>query len=184
MVSMIPALDFRLEQARRRLESAGGRVLEMTEGTDLETAGPGPFDAAWIAPVRLDGLDVRTLGRRVASVLRERAPVACVVPGCWPLRQLLERALLGVGDLPLPRRARLEGRPVNCMSAASWREALGSDFSWRRVRGVGIFVAANPTQAERHALALGALAAADYVTGGWPVFRGLGGRILLEGERW
>lgn len=185
--SVRPALDFSLEEARRRLGAPGKQILVVTGGGEVDGGGEasGPFDAAWIAPARLEGLDVGELGRRVAAILRPRAAVACVIPGCWPLPAVLERALLGVGDLPWPRRARVEGRPACCISAAAWREAFGSDFSWHRARGVGVLVPARSSgdRGERRALVLGLLAAAEHVIGSWPVVRALGDRILLEGVR-
>jgi hypothetical protein len=185
--SVKPALDFRLEEIRRRLEAPGRRILVLTDGvedTDASEAS-GPFDAAWIAPTSLEGFDVKGVGRLAAAVLRPGAPVACVIPGCWPLPEVLSRALLGVGDLPGPRRARLDGRPAPCLSAAAWREAFGPDFSWHRVRGVGVLVPVRSSgiEVERRPLVLGLLAAAEHVIGGWLVLRGLGGRILLEGVR-
>ncbi len=185
--SVRPALDFSLEEVRRRLDVPGKRILVVTAGGKVDGAGEasGPFDAAWIAPARLEGLDVGGLGRRVAAALRPRAPLACVIPGCWPLPAVLERALLGVGDLPWPRRARVEGRPERCISAAAWRKAFGPDFSWHRARGVGVLVPAwsSGASVERRALVLGVLAAAEHVIGSWPVLRALGDRILLEGVR-
>jgi hypothetical protein len=185
--SVQPALDFRLEEARRRLGPPGARVLVLTGSREVDAADDvsGPFDAAWIAPAPLEGFDARGAGRRVAAALPSGAPVACVIPGCWPLPAVLERALLGEGDLPWPRRARLEDRPVPCLSAAAWREAFGAEFSWHRTHGVGVLVPARSsgTHVERHALSMGLLAAVEHVVGGWPVFRDLGDRILLEGVR-
>jgi hypothetical protein len=185
--SVKPALDFRLEEIRRRLEAPGRRILVLTDGVEGVDASEvsGPFDGAWIAPARLEGFDVKGVGRRVAAALRAGSPLVCVIPGCWPLPEVLSRALLGVGDLPGPRRARLEGRPAPCLSAAAWREAFGPDFSWHRARGVGVLVPARSSgiEVERRALVLGLLAAAEHVVGGWPVLRGLGDRILLEGVR-
>jgi hypothetical protein len=185
--SVRPALDFCLDEARRRLSAPGRRILVLTDGVEGSDAGEvsGAFDAAWIAPTRLEGLDVHELGRVVAAVLRPGAPLACVVPGCRPLSTVLERALLGQGDLPSARRARLEGGSVPCLSAAAWRKAFGPEFSWHRLRGVGILVPARSAgiQVERRALVLGLLAAAEHVVGGWPILRGLGDRLLLEGVR-
>jgi hypothetical protein len=185
--SVRPAMDFVLEQARRRLELPGRRTLVLVDGAAETAPGEeaGPYDAAWIAPVRLEGLDVGRLGRVVAALLRPGAPLACVVPGCWPLVAVLERALLGVGDLPVPRRARLEGRSPGCLSAAAWKRAFGPGFRWHRLRGVGVLVPARSSgvEVERRALVLGLLAAAEHVIGGWPVVRALGDRLLLEGVR-
>jgi hypothetical protein len=185
--SVRPAMDYVLERARRRLELPGRRTLVLADD-GAETAaggGAGPFDAAWIAPVRLEGLDVARLGRVVSALLRPGAPLACVIPGCWPLCAILERALLGLGDLPSPRRARIEGRPPGCLSVAEWKAAFGPGFRWHRLRAVGVLAPARSSgiEVERHAFALGLLAAVEHVVGGWPIVRALGDRLLLEGVR-
>lgn len=186
-VSFLPALDFSFEETLRRWREAGKRVLVVARGGEPPSPGEDvtPFDAAWIAPVRLDEVDVAELGRWVASVLRPGAPVACSIPGCWPLPALVERALLGTGELPRPDRARIEGRRAPCLSAASWRRAFGPEFSWHRVRAMGALL---PSQAgrswgERHDLLLYGVGTMEHLLGGWPIVRGLGERTLLEGVR-
>ena len=182
-----PTLSDTLDACRRRLGEDGRNVLVVAgaieEETPLET--PGSFDAAWIAPGSTRGLDVAALGRRVGAALRPAAPVACSVPGCWPLPAVLAKALRGTGGWPEPRRARVEGRGAPCLSASSWREAFGPDFAWHRVRAVGVLLPLRPEAewAERHALSLGVLAAAEHVIASWPLLRTLGARLLLEGIR-
>jgi hypothetical protein len=181
------ALDFSLDETRRRWLETGKKVLVVTDtgGATLPAEEPGPCDAAWIAPDNLDEIDVADLGRWVASVLRPGAPVACSVPGCRPLPALLERALRGTGDLPRPGRGRLTGGRAPCLSVSSWREAFGPEYSWHRVRAVGVLLPARPARAwaEERALLLGWLGAVEHVVGSWPILRGLGDRALLEGVR-
>ncbi len=184
--SIEPALTYALDACRRRLARGGKRVFVVSDDVyGLAALEERSFDAAWIAPSTVDGLDVAALGRRVAAALRSGAPVACSIPGCWPLPAVLERALRGTGELPRPRRARVEGRGAPCISVSSWREAFGADFSWHHVRGVGVLLPLRPDAAwaERHALFLGVLAAAEHVGGSWPLLRALGERVLLEGVR-
>ena len=185
--SIEPALTHALDACRRRLARDGRKVFVVSDDVDgrAELEQPRSFDAAWIAPHTVDGLDVAALGRRVATALQPGAPVACSIPGCWPLPAVLERALRGTGELPRPRRARVEGRGAPCISASSWREAFGADFSWHHVRGVGVLLPLRPDAAwaERNALFLGVLAAAEHVSGSWPLLRALGERVLLEGVR-
>lgn len=182
-----PTLSDALEACRRRLATNGRKVLVVTGAVDDASAlgAPGSFDAAWIAPGSTRGLDVAALSRRVALSLRPSAPVACSIPGCWPLPALMEKALRGTGEWTSPRRARSEGREASCLSAPSWCEAFGPEFSWHRVRAVGVLLPSRPDTAwaERHALSLGLLAAAEHVCASWPVLRRLGGRLLLEGVR-
>lgn len=182
-----PALSDVLDACRRSLAKGGRKVLvvagERDEAAVLEA--PGSFDAAWVAPHSTEGLDVAALGRRVAAALRPDAPVACSIPGCWPLPAVVEKALRGTGECPEPRRARVEGTRTPCFSASSWRAAFGPDFSWHHVRAVDVFLPSRPdgSWAERHALALGFLAAVEHVSASWPIVRGLGDRLLLEGIR-
>ena len=180
-----PVLTDALEECRRRLSANGRKVLVVTGGTDIGTAleAPGSFDAAWIAPSGNGALDVVALGRRVALALRPGAPVACSIPGCWPLPAVLERVLRGTGEWTEPRAR--EGSQAPCLSVRSWQAAFGPDFSWHHVRAVGMLLPTRPETgwAERHALSLGLLAAVEHVCASWPFLRALGDRLLLEGAR-
>jgi hypothetical protein len=162
-------------------------VLVVARGGEAPSPGDefALFDAAWIAPVQLDEIDVAELGRWVASVLRPGAPVVCSIPGCWPLPALLERALRGTGELPRPDRARIEGRRASCISVASWRKDFGPDFTWHRVRAVGALLPVRPARswAEKHALLMYGLGAMEHMVGSWPIVRRLGDRALLDGVR-
>jgi hypothetical protein len=185
--SFQPALGFSFDQTVRRWREAGKRVLVVARGGEAPFPNEdiAPFDAAWIAPVTLENVDVSELGQWVASVLRPGAPVACSIPGCRPLRALLERALRGTGELPRPDRARFEGRRAPCISVSAWRKAFGPEFTWRRVRAVGALlpVRAARSRAEERALLMYGLGTMEHLLGSWPIVRGLGDRALLEGVR-
>jgi hypothetical protein len=179
-------IAFMVEE-RRRAFVAGRRVLEIS--TDA-SGGASPraaeeYDGAWVDLASLEGVDLPGLGRRVAAALAPGAPVVCVVPGAWPLARVLRRALRG-GEGPIGRaRDRLEGRPPARASLSQWREAFGPEFSWRRARALGLLLApaADDDEIVRSPGALALLGAVEHVIGTWPAFRGLGERILLEGER-
>jgi hypothetical protein len=187
LTSFQPALGFWFDETLRRWREAGKRVLVVARGGEAPSPGDdlAHFDAAWIAPATLEDVDVSELGQWVASVLRPGAPVVCSIPGCWPLPALLERALRGTGELPRPDRARVEGNRAPCISASSWREAFGPEFTWHRARAVGALLPVRPPRswADEHARMMYGLGAMEQLLGSWPIVRGLGDRALLEGVR-
>jgi hypothetical protein len=71
------------------------------------------------------------------------------------------------------------------MSVADWRKAFGPEFSWHRVRAVGVLLPARPERswAEDNALLLYGLGVMEHLFGSWPILRGLGDRAVLEGVR-
>jgi hypothetical protein len=98
--------------------------------------------------------------------------VLCL-PGPHPLPALLQRALRGRGAW----------RRGVSLGDAVW--ALGPAFRWERVTALGVFA---PGSAQRewileHPQAFGVLAAIEKPLRGWPLLRGLGEYILLEGRR-
>lgn len=175
-----PALAEVLEASRRRLAEGGRPVLSVSSVDEAVAplGEPGSYDAAWLSLPSTRELDVPDLGRRLAVVLRPGAPLVCSFPTGWPLPAVLTRVLRGTGDWTGPRDG-------DRLSSGGWRRAFGPEFSWHRTRALGLLIPSRPegAWAERHALLLGALAAAEHVCGSWPVLRGLGERVLLEGVR-
>jgi len=177
-------LDFLID-SRRRTFAAGRKVLEIFDDT---LAGPPPgererYDGAWVALSNAAGVDLPALGRRVAEALVPGAAVVCVVPGARPLAPRLRRALLGREGAVSGRHD--PGRSPERVSLARWREGMGRAFRWRQARALGVLLTPGEggEEAETSALVLAGLATLEHLIGTWPVVRGLGERILLEGER-
>ncbi len=162
-----------MEPLRRELRVEGARVLVVAGPRDaLELTGTAvSFDAAWIELDDLAGVDLPSLGREVARVLRPGGRLVCVVPGAVPLPRLLGRALQGRGERP--RGA----------SFAAWRRAFGAAVAWRRARAFGVLVPEAESCRRLHPLAIAVLAALEHVLCGWPLLRALGERALHEGVR-
>ncbi|HVO11563.1 MAG TPA: class I SAM-dependent methyltransferase [Vicinamibacteria bacterium] len=162
-----------MEPLRRELRTAGARLLVVTGPRDaLELAGSTvSFDAAWIELEAVAGIDLPSLGREVARVLRPGGRLVCVVPGAFPLRRLLARALRGRGERP------------DGASFTAWRRSFGATVSWRRARGFGILVPEAESGQRLPPLSIGLLAAAEHVLCRWPLLRALGERALHEGVR-
>jgi hypothetical protein len=143
------------------------------------------FDAAWVELESFEGVDVSALGRALARALRPGSPVGCVLPGAWALPAVLERALRGTGESPRDRRPRFDGGAVRRVTPSEWRRAFGPAFSWARRQALGV-VLRGPSSgawALRRPVLFAVLAAAEDVVGTWPVLRGLGDQIVLEGVR-
>jgi hypothetical protein len=177
--------EFALAERRRALAPPGTRLLSVTAAAEATALpdGEGVFDAAWLAPESLAGIDLPALGSRVARGLRSGARLLCVIPGAWPLPAVVERGLLGLGGRGGQRRRRVEGCPSVRTSVSEWRQAFGREFAWRAPRAMGVLLPASAGWAPRHPLAFGLLAAAEQVVAGWPVLRALGDQIVLEGVR-
>lgn len=144
-----------------------------------------PFDGVFSNFGALNCADLARVGAGLAAVLRKDAPVILCVVGRHPLPGLLVQALTGrpargedvrVGGRRIAARA-LTGREV--------REGLGPAFAWTSASALGVLVPppAHDAWAERHPMTFGLLASAEGLVRGWPVLRGLGDHVLLEGRR-
>jgi hypothetical protein len=172
-----------LSRLRSEIDRAGRvLVVEGDEAARALTDPGGLFDAAWIAPEEVE-LPPAVLGAEVARVLRTGARVVWVVPGAWPLPAVLARALTHEGPPQGAIRRRVAGEAVDRFSLGEWRRALGPAFAWSRARALGLLTPSSAEWAREHPLAFGLLAGLDRAVGGWPVVRGLGSRIVLEGRR-
>jgi ubiquinone/menaquinone biosynthesis C-methylase UbiE len=172
------ALRRGLDERRLRVERRAAEEVESLEG---------PFDAAYSDFGALNCADLVSTGRALARVLRGGAPVLLSVMGPRPLPAGLERALTARGEARARAVPRVGGRPVpvHHPSARQLRSALGGAFAWRRSFALGVLVPApnHGAWAARHPLAFAALAALEGVVRAWPVLRGLGDHLVLEGVR-
>jgi hypothetical protein len=144
-----------LEERGRRLFPAGGRILVLPRVSDEA----GPFDGAYAGPGALDGADLETVGRSLAAALRPGAPVLLCIA-----RRRPGTASVSLGEA---------------------RARLGPGLRWSAAFGLGVLLPgeARDEWARRHPLAFGILAALESVVRGWPVLRGLGEYVALEGAR-
>jgi hypothetical protein len=64
-------------------------------------------------------------------------------------------------------------------------DAFRDAFAWRRAFALGVLVPApnHGAWAARHPMAFAALSALEAIVRGWPVLRGLGDHLVLEGVR-
>jgi SAM-dependent methyltransferase len=174
------------EKARARgLDAARLRVqrLAAEEVGGLE----GVFDGAWSNFGALNCADLAAFGEGLARVLRPGAPVLLSVMGPRPLPAALERALRGRGEArgrSLPRVGGLTV-PVHHPGTRGLRAALGPAFAWRRAYALGVLLPGpdHAGWAARHPLAFALLAALERTVRGWPLLRGLGDHLVVEGVR-
>jgi hypothetical protein len=176
--------DYGLEPLRRELSGSGLRSLVVTGAPGLAPLATSsePYDGAWIEAEGLEAIELPALAAGVAHALRSGGRLICVVPGAWPLRQLLMRALLGRGEPPGALRARIDGNPGR-LAFSAWRRAFEPAIIWRRSRALGVLVPPASAWAQLRPLTLGLLAMGEHVTGGWPVVRALGTWVVHEGVR-
>jgi SAM-dependent methyltransferase len=174
------------EKARRRgigedRLRALRRSAERLEGLD------GPFDAAYSDFGVLNCADLAAVGRGLAGVLASGAPVLLSVMGPRPLPAGLERALTARGEARGRSLPRVGGVPVpvHHPTQRRVREAFGGAFAWRRSFALGVLVPApnHGAWAARHPLAFAALTALEGLVRDWPLLRGLGDHLVLEGVR-
>jgi SAM-dependent methyltransferase len=174
----------RAKAATRGLD--GRLIVERRTLEDLATL-PGPFDGAYSNFGALNCVDLEGLGGRLAGALEPGAPVLLAFMGPAPLPSVLERALTGRGQARGRSPARVGGvsLAVHHPSLREARRALGSGFTWRRAMALGVLVPGPEHEgwAVRHPMAFGLLAALEGVVRTWPVLRGMGDHLVLEGVR-
>jgi hypothetical protein len=147
----------------------------------------GPFDAAYSDFGALNCADLHAVGRGLAAVLRPGAAVVLSVMPPRPLPGTVLRLFTGRGE-PRGRRPPLVGGipvPVHHAAAGAVRAALGREFAWQRCFALGALLP-GPDHGRwpgRHPLAFGLLAALEGLVREWPLVRGLGDHVLLEGVR-
>jgi SAM-dependent methyltransferase len=178
-----------VERTRAKAAAQGLAEWVHAERRGLEDlAGlPGPFDGAYSNFGALNCVDLAGLGARLGGLLPSGAPILLSFMGPAPLPAVVERALTGRGEPRGRRPARVGGvaLAVRHPGLGEARRLLGSAFQWRRAFALGVLVP-GPEHEEwvrRHPMAFGLLAAAEGLVRGWPVLRGLGDHLVLEGAR-
>ncbi|HEX6738853.1 MAG TPA: class I SAM-dependent methyltransferase [Vicinamibacteria bacterium] len=177
------------ERARAKAEAQGLEARVHVERRGLEDLASlaGPFDGAYSNFGALNCVDLEALGGRLAGLLRPGAPVVLSFMGRWPLPAVLERALTARGEARGRTPAHVGGvaLAVRHPGLAEARRQLGPAFEWSGAFALGVLVPGpeHGPWATRHPLAFGVLAAGERLVRGWPLLRGLGDHLVLEGAR-
>ena len=171
--------------ARARARAPGGH-FECRAAEQVEECG-GPFDGALSDFGALNCADLTRVGAGLARVLSPGAPVLVNLLGGhpWPLRVLrvLRRGIARRGAAP----PRVEGIrvPVTYPTLAEARAQLGPSFEWTRAWSLGAVVPdpSHAAWASRHPVLFGAFCALEDGIRAWPLVRGAGDHVVLEGRR-
>jgi ubiquinone/menaquinone biosynthesis C-methylase UbiE len=176
-----------IERARAKAaaRNVAGVRFEVLAAEEVGSLG-GSFDGVFSNFGALNCAELQRVGTALGSVVRRGARIVCSVIGPRPLPGLLQQALTA-----RPARSaeapRIGGARVPCraLSFREVREGLGSGFAWRGCAALGVLVPAPAHEdwARRNPMAFGLLAAAEGLVRAWPVARGLGDHLVLEGVR-
>jgi ubiquinone/menaquinone biosynthesis C-methylase UbiE len=179
-------LDRGREKAAERGIATGQVTFERRAAEDLGALEAGAFDVAFSDFGALNCADVAAVGRGLAHVLRPGGRVLLSVMVARPLPALLAWLLLG-HEPRWAHRPRVAGLtvPVDHPGARRLRTAFGPAFAWDRCYALGVLVPGpdRGAWATRHPLAFGALAAVEGIVRGWPLLRGHGDHVVVEGVR-
>jgi SAM-dependent methyltransferase len=179
-----------VERARAKAAAAGigeDRCrFHCLAAEDLAELG-GTFDGAFSDFGALNCADLGAVGRGLAAALRPGAPVLLSLIGPRPAPATLRRWLTGMGT-PRGERDPVVGGvpiPVQYPTPAQARAALGPAFAWHGGFALGLLVPPPDAAAwaQSHPQTFGVLAALEGLAGGWPLLRGLGDHVVLEGRR-
>jgi len=187
-VHVLEASSTGLERARAKATERGlAQVVrfEQQQAEELTELGSARYDGAYASSGALLGADLAAIGRGLSSVLRPDASVLLSIVGPRPLPAMLERGLTGQGT---PRRtpwADGAAGPSRFPSPRQVRRSLGAAFRWQRDCALGVLVPgpAQAAWAHRHPQAFGLLAALEALLRAWPLLRGLGEQVVLQGVR-
>lgn len=174
------------EKAVARGLQPGRLTVEVRAAEDVGLL-EGPFDAAYSDFGALNCADLHAVGRGLAAVLRPGAAVVLSVMPPRPLPGTVLRLFTGRGE-PRGRSSPLVGGipvPIHHPSANAVRAAFGREFAWERCAALGALLPGpgHGLWPGRHPLAFGLLAALEGLVREWPLVRGLGDHLLLEGVR-
>jgi len=173
--------------ARAREKAAGtGCVFECRAAEDVDACA-GPFDGAYSDFGALNCADLVRVGAGLARVLRSGAPVLINLLGAHPWPHSAARLLRGDGRPRGARAPRVQGVsvPVSYPTLAQARRSLGPALEWTRAWSLGALVPdpAHASWASAHPMLFAALAALEDGIRAWPLVRGGGDHVVLEGRR-
>jgi SAM-dependent methyltransferase len=180
-----------VERARAKARERGvdgSRVsFDVRAAEECDEAGAAVYDGAYADFGALNCADLARVGGALAWALRPRAPVLLSLMGRRPLPALLRRLVTGRGA----RRGQVTPRvaevpvPTWYATVGEARRRLGPAFAWQSTRALGVLMPGpqHGSWAERNPQAFGVLAALESGIRGFPLLRGLGDHIVLEGVR-
>ena len=180
-----------LELARAKAAERGlgeERVrFEQRAAEDAAGAGSG-FDGAYSGFGALNCAELPAVAAALAAALRPGAAVLLSLMGPRPLPGLVERALTGRGEAPRGRRDPNVGGVPLSVSYPGLREvkrSFGPSFAWTGAFALGVLIPGpgHAGWASRHPQSFGLLAALESVVRRWPILRGLGDHVVVEGVR-
>lgn len=173
-------------KARARGLPAGALLAEVRAAEEVGGL-DGPFDGAYSDFGALNCSDLRRVGEGLAAVLRPGAPVLVSLMGPRPLPHTLKRLLTGRGERRGKSDPRVSATPVPARypTAAEAQDLMGPAFVWRDVFALGLLLPDPSHEAwvHEHPQAFGILAALEGRVRRWPVLRGWGDHVVLEGAR-
>ena len=183
-VDVSPAM-VEIARAKARERKVPSTLLSVEVRSAEDVAGiDGPFDGAYSNFGALNCGDLAAVGRGLARVLKAGAPVLLSWMGPRPLPGVLR---YGPRALRSGNRPHVGGVPLSVRypSLREVRDLIGPDFVWRDSFGLGVMVPAPefPAWPVRHPGLLGLLAGLESVVRRWPVLRGLGDHLVIEGAR-
>jgi ubiquinone/menaquinone biosynthesis C-methylase UbiE len=159
--------------------------FEVRAAEEVGGLGPSTFDGAFSNFGALNCAELSAVGEGLAAVLRPGAPVVLSVVGPRPLPGVVAEAL--TGRSARSATVKVAGRTIGVLtlSAADLRRALGSAFAWDGAFALGVLVPspAHDAWVARNPMAFGALAALEGLVRRWPLVRGWGDHIVIEGSR-
>ena len=182
-----PAMVARARQkaAERGLDLEACR-FEVLHAEAVGLLGRG-YDGAYSDFGALNCSDLAAVGSALAASLRPGAGVIVSLLGPWPLPAVVRRALTGLGEPRLRHVPRVAGVPlaVGYPTLAEARRALGPALLWTDAFALGVVLPGpeHGAWAARYPQTFAALAAGEAVVRRWPILRGLGDHIVLEGRR-
>jgi SAM-dependent methyltransferase len=176
-----------ISRAREKASRAGLRCAFQCTG--METLGElrGPFDGAFSNFGALNCADMRAVGEALGRVLRPGAPVLFNLLGRRPWPATAMGALRGRSLARASGTPRVQGVPVPVAypTPAEARKRLGAAFTWHAAWALGVLVP-DPSHASwvaRHPALFGSLSALEGIIRAWPLVRGGGDHVVLEGAR-
>ena len=177
-----------IERARTRARAFSEERLrfEVRNLEDVAGAGLG-FDGAYSNFGALNCADLVRVGEGLTRALRPNAPVLLSLMGRWPLPATLQRALTGRGAPRQGSTPRVAGvaLPVRYPRISEIQASLGPAFAWTGRAALGVLVPGpeHAAWAASHPQSFGLLAALEGCVRRWPLLRGLGDHVVLEGVR-